>query len=312
MNRLVAQTRRISEVTRRNVFDRVALERVSWSGRLNEDDFLARLYDLSNLSSTDHRFSDAAGDIWQHRVRNFDWQEDWVFTDSRFNLLYCPDEELLRFLCEMVHPVVQPNQDAVATLVALFNECLSGDGFQIVEAAQISGRPVYAAREMVAGAPPLTAVRQIAKGLSTEYLSQQITRMEAAVHGDPALAIGTAKELVETCCKTILRERRATVDDAWDLPKLVHHTHEQLQLSPKGVAKSGRGTDSVRRTLGNLAQLAQGVAELRNLYGTGHGKDAAASSPPAHHARLAVGAASTLAVFLFEAHFDGVASKERR
>lgn len=34
-------------------------------------------------------------------------------------------------------------------------------------------------------------------------MHQEVERIEAAVDGDPALAIGTAKELIETCCKHI-------------------------------------------------------------------------------------------------------------
>ena len=38
-------------------------------------------------------------------------------------------------------------------------------------------------------------------------LAEQIRRMKDSVETDPSLAIGTAKELIETCCKTILAER---------------------------------------------------------------------------------------------------------
>jgi hypothetical protein len=51
--------------------------------------------------------------------------------------------------------------------------------------------------------------------------------------------------------------------------------------------------------LSNLGTIGNGLAELRGLYGTGHGKTAELS---ARHAKLAVGAAATLATFLFETH----------
>jgi hypothetical protein len=66
----------ISEVTRRAVIDHFSIAKVSWAGRLQDDEFLARLYDLSNLPSLDHRYQDAAGDIYQHCVRNSDWESD--------------------------------------------------------------------------------------------------------------------------------------------------------------------------------------------------------------------------------------------
>lgn len=42
------------------------------------------------------------------------------------------------------------------------------------------------------------------------------------------------------------------------------------------------------------------VAELRNLYGTGHGKDKKRTGLNERHARLTVGAGVTLLTFLLE------------
>jgi AbiJ N-terminal domain 3 len=98
---------RISPITHQDIFDAIAIEKINWSGRLEEAAFLSRLYNLACLPSYDPRFADAAGDIWQHRVNNYDWDEDWVFYDERFNLMNGDDETLLAFLCETIHPVVR-------------------------------------------------------------------------------------------------------------------------------------------------------------------------------------------------------------
>src|SRR6185503_19147367 len=91
---------KITQITRRDVVDAIRAEKINWAGRLEEPEFLARLFDLVNLPSGDTRFEDAAGDIWQHRVRNLDWEDHWVFFDDRFHLLDGDDEVFLRFLCE--------------------------------------------------------------------------------------------------------------------------------------------------------------------------------------------------------------------
>jgi hypothetical protein len=134
----------ISEVTRRAIVDFITASATVWAGRLAEDDFLARLYDLTSLPSTDRRFPNAAGDIWKHRVINSDWYDDWVFYDSRFNLMWAPDEAFLRFLCETVHPVVCPDAESARQLVAAYNRELGSDGWGLIEAEEISGRPVFA------------------------------------------------------------------------------------------------------------------------------------------------------------------------
>ncbi len=88
----------ISQITRRDIVDAISVEKINWSGRMEESEFLSRLFNLSSLPSNDHRFKDAAGDIWQHRVNNFDWEDDWIFYDGRFSLMNGDDETFLAFL----------------------------------------------------------------------------------------------------------------------------------------------------------------------------------------------------------------------
>ncbi len=135
----------ITEVTRRAIFDHLTAG-IDWAGRLKDDEFLSRLYDLTAMESDDSRFPNAAGDIYQHRVNWRDWDNDWVFNDRRFNLMQCDDDEFLRFLCETVHPSVRPDSDAARELVDIYNKELAADGWQLVEKREISGRPVFAAQ----------------------------------------------------------------------------------------------------------------------------------------------------------------------
>lgn len=289
----------ISEITRRAIVDELSLSKIHWAGRLEEPEFLSRLYKLNDLPSTDGRFRDAARDIWQHRVNNYDWDDDWVFYDSRFDLME-DDEEFLRFLAETIHPVVRPNEAELRPLVALYNKHLRHDGWEIREVSQISGRPVFAAHNRLTVPPALGQVEKSVKADDMTYLSQQITRMESAVEADPALAIGTAKELVETCCSTILIDLGVVPDKEWTLSKLVKETSSRLRLTPEDVSDDARGAASIRQVLGNLGGMVAGIAELRNHYGTGHGRPIGHGGLGPRHARLAVGAASTLAAFLLE------------
>jgi hypothetical protein len=138
---------KISEVTRRAIIDHLNIANISWAGRYGDDEFLSRLYDLSKLPSTDHRYKNAAGDIWQHTVNNpEDWSRDCVFYDRRFNLLHASDSEFLRFLCETVHPVVRPIEEDSRGLVGIYNEALAADGWQLIEGKTISGKPTFVAQ----------------------------------------------------------------------------------------------------------------------------------------------------------------------
>ena len=135
----------ISEVTRRAIIDHLTASQVDWAGRLPEDEFLGRLFDLTKLPSEDYRFRSAAADIQQHRVDWRDWSDDWVFFDARFNLLHAPDEVFLRFLCETVHPLVRPDTDQARALVEVYSGALRLDGWKVAEKTRISGRPVFQA-----------------------------------------------------------------------------------------------------------------------------------------------------------------------
>lgn len=158
------------------------------------------------------------------------------------------------------------------------------------------------AMRLLAGKPSLDPLKAHAAILDANHLKEQIHRLEASVDNDPSLAIGTAKELVETCCKTILAERGKPLVGTPDIPTLTKATLRELKLLPEGVPDSARGADVIKRLLSNLGSIGNSLAELRGLYGTGHGKHGKASGLNARHAKLAVGACATLAIFLFETH----------
>jgi hypothetical protein len=158
------------------------------------------------------------------------------------------------------------------------------------------------ANRLLVGGPNLSPLKVHAKVLNANHLMEQIRRLEASVESDPGLAIGTAKELIETCCKTILAERGKPVSGTPDVAVLTKSTLKELKLVPEGISEAVRGADVIKRLLSNLGTIGNGLAELRGLYGTGHGKHGAAAGLKTRHAKLAVGAAVTLAVFLFETH----------
>jgi hypothetical protein len=160
------------------------------------------------------------------------------------------------------------------------------------------------ATRLLAGGATLNPLKEHARILNANHLAEQIRRLEASVESDPSLAIGTAKELIETCCKTILAERGKAMAGTPDVSALTKETLRELKLVPEGIPDAARGADVIKRLLSNLGTIGNGLAELRGLYGTGHGKHGTAAGLGTRHAKLAVGAAATLAIFLFETHAE--------
>ncbi|MFY2764310.1 abortive infection family protein [Arenimonas sp. MALMAid1274] len=296
-------TRGVARQVRINVLDGLRLEKVKWFGTLDEVEFLSRLFDLQKMPSNDPRYNDAARDIWQHCINNDDWDLDWVYSDERFDLLGGPSERFLRFLCEIVHPVVRPDRDEAMKLVSHFNDQLRGEGWEIYEEERIAGRPRFAYRPLTNhGVRSVSRARTVADALDAGWMAKEIERLENAVDRDPALAIGTAKDLVESCCKTILAKLNIECAKSDDLGDLTFKLTTELKLVAKGVSDEARGAENIRRILRNLTQLTHHLAELRSLYGSGHGRDGKHKGLQPRHARLAVASAVAFIDFVSETY----------
>jgi hypothetical protein len=269
--------KKITEITRRDIFDIIPIGiappatidtiSISWSGRLSEIDFLKRIYNLSSLPSYDGRFKTAEGDIFQHRENNYDWEDNWVFDDSRFELMDGDDEILLNFLCEMFHPAVRIEQQPWELLLEVINGLLKYDGYELYEMRHISGRAVYGWRDISNKNVVIdTQTESISAKINSEYISKQIEVMNSTIESKPDDAIGKAKELLESCCKTILLDMGVEPDHAWDSVKLMKEACKLLKLTPDDIDKEKKASETIKKVLGNLSVISQGIAELRNEY----------------------------------------------
>jgi hypothetical protein len=139
-------------------------------------------------------------------------------------------------------------------------------------------------------------------------MATSLKTMGASVAVPPQLfqqAIGSAKELIESTAKLVLRERTVPFSDADDLPKLVSMAQVALAVHPAGKAPGPDGSDAVKKVLGAIITVTSGVAELRNRgYGTGHGPAEARSGLSSRHARLAINAARLWCEFMLDTLAD--------
>ncbi|HRK26394.1 MAG TPA: abortive infection family protein [Chitinophagales bacterium] len=295
---------KITVTTRKNIIDFLTIEGIHWSGSLEETDFLSRIFDLTKMPSTDSRFDNARGDIWQHRINNpQDWEDNWVFSDSRFNLLHCEDGVFMQFLCEMLHPVLKREITIIDRMLQAFNDFLKDDGYELIEKTKIANYAIFVGRQKLSRNISIeNRKKEITDVLSEDYICNQITLMESSIENSPHNSIGLAKELIESICKTILCEKSKDVDKDWDLPKLLKEVSKELKLTPKDIPDETKAAETIKKILGSLSAVVQGISELRNQYGSGHGKDAKFKGLNDRHAKLSVGAASTLAIFLLETH----------
>lgn len=134
---------RITEITRRAIIDRLFMDSSEpFYGKSDLISFLKRTWPLSQMPSTDSRFKDAEGDIWQHSINNDDWSDSELLW-NRLTIGEIPDEQFSRFLEARVHPLICPDRDRLESFVAAFNQELKNDRFVMRKASEISGRPIY-------------------------------------------------------------------------------------------------------------------------------------------------------------------------
>ncbi|MBI3837790.1 MAG: abortive infection family protein [Planctomycetia bacterium] len=123
-----------------------------------------------------------------------------------------------------------------------------------------------------------------------------IRRIRDSLAADPAQAIGSTKELRETVFKTALGMHGARTGND-EMPKLLKRTQAALGLDPADFDGTMPGSESLRKLFGSMAQIVVSATELRNLFGTGHGKSNAPSIDPAM-ANLVVASGTALAAYL--------------
>lgn len=146
------------------------------------------------------------------------------------------------------------------------------------------------------------AAQNIKVAFSSDYINKQIDIMMRMQKEHPVDAIGKAKELIESCCKAILEAYNLPIDKDWDLTRLTREAMGTLKLLPKQIVDTDPAADSIKAMLGSLSQVSHRMAELRNPFGSGHGKSPQFIGLEERHAKLAVGSALTLVNFLWESH----------
>lgn len=122
---------------------------------------------------------------------------------------------------------------------------------------------------------------------------------------EPEEMIGAAKDLVEATAKHVLIEFGETPDKTTDVAALSKQALGKLKLHKGAVAPTAKGSDVMVRMLGGLAQIAIGLAELRNLgYGVGHGQGRRVGGIKRRHAEFAARSAVAYVAMILDTLHD--------
>lgn len=295
----------ISEISKRDIIDVLTeglyKREFYYFGRLGETKFLNRIVNLNELPSTDSRFSNMAEDIWQHTENNDDWDIDWVFYDERLNLLH-NDNLFTNFVSHVFHPIVRDDKLDWKKYLIKINAILVYDQLQLTASEEYNGRLVYTLTSIKNSKLITDYSEQIKMKFSSDYIDSQVSIMMENIEKNPNVAIGKSKELLESCAKTILDELDIEYSKSIEFTPLLKAVMKELRLSSDTQDKDTSSGKIATKILGNLSAIPQNIAELRNIFGDGHGKSKTFVSLPPRYARLAVGTSTTIVYFLWETY----------
>jgi hypothetical protein len=204
----------------------------------------------------------------------------------------------LRVFETALRPLFNPIDDytyGIEVLIPRLQRLFRRDGYELDDDGKITG-----------GAPVIISPEFLADLSDAVIIHEHLNRISAAIErDDPAQAIGSAKELIESTAKLVLRERGDKYSDGEDLPALVLRAQRSLAVHPAGRPPGPDGSDAVKKILGAVTTISAGIAELRNRgYGTGHGQGAARTGLGTRHARLAINAARLWCEFMLDTLSD--------
>jgi Abortive infection C-terminus len=126
-------------------------------------------------------------------------------------------------------------------------------------------------------------------------VDREYQRAYTSIGSDPGAAVTAACAIVEAVCKHYLETEKIPLPNKQTIAPLWTEVAKNLGLSPGQMAD-----DDLKQILSGLFSIAAGVGALRTHEGSAHGHTNKRYKLEARHARLAVHAAHTMALFILE------------
>lgn len=145
------------------------------------------------------------------------------------------------------------------------------------------------------------------------HIEFQIDAIESAISENPGLCFDLSRTIIESTCRTIIKERGASYSESDDLPKLFKDAARLVPHLPPTVTNGEKADDALKKTINGLHTAIQGICELRNHCGfASHGSDGTRPILEQSQALLAAQTADAIVGYLYEAHKAYVGRLEQR
>lgn len=135
------------------------------------------------------------------------------------------------------------------------------------------------------------------------HIEEHIEEIEQAVVKNPGLAFDLAKVLIESVCRTILKEQEVPYSRDEGVTDLFRKTHQNLSFLPSTANNESDIRRSLEKSLSGLHSAIQGISELRNRCGfASHGDDGLRPKMEKIQALLVAEATDAIIGFLHSVH----------
>jgi hypothetical protein len=141
--------------------------------------------------------------------------------------------------------------------------------------------PVISYAEQHSTMPSDEAISQAIAEFNFDYIHDEWNKALVRRNEDPEAAITSARTLLESVCKHILRDLEFEYEETMDFPGLYKLTTSQLDLAP-----DKKYDPIVNQILNGCKTASEGIAALRNKLSDSHGKDQTHLKAEKHLAEL--------------------------
>ena len=165
-------------------------------------------------------------------------------------------------------------------------EALASHGLSYQPGGKIIGGALFA---------PSKSLADLIRARDLPAVNAEFERAHANVAADPPAAVTAACAILEATCRTYIAEEKLTLPADQSVHPLWKTVQGHLGLDPSQVQDN-----DLKRVLGGLASIVDGVGALRTHVGSAHGRGPEPIPIEPRHARLALHAAHTVVTFILE------------
>ena len=168
-----------------------------------------------------------------------------------------------------------------------FNDILGKYGLKYIQGGIVCQVGVASASQ---------SLEQMLKAKNIPAIEIEFKRALDEIENDPPASLTAACSIVESFCKVYIEDNKLALPKEATIKPLWATVAKDLGFDPSQLED-----DDLKKILGGLSSIVDGVGALRTHAGSAHGRGKKGYRIQPRHARLAVHAAHTLVLFAMEA-----------